>query len=177
MAHKKLPKHVVKRLKEKGAIVKLDIGSGWNQEPGFINIDCRQLPGVDIVHDVESLPWPLPDVCATLVMARHMVEHINPTNQGFIKFMDECWRVLKIGGQMMLVTPYAGSPGYWADPTHINGCTPKTWDYFDPEAADAIFYRIYRPKPWKILNCFFQVDGNMEVLLEKRRPEKSYETV
>ena len=172
----RLPKYVVKLLKKKNTVVKLDVGSGENQEPGFINMDRRKLKGVDIVQDVEK-PWSLPDECITLIMARHLVEHINPANQGFLKFMDECWRVLKVGGQMMLVTPYAGSAGYWADPTHINGCTPKTWSYFDPLDSNGLFYYQYRPKPWKILKCFFQVDGNMEVLLEKRHNDKSYKNL
>jgi len=174
MAHIQIPEYVKKLLKNKGAIIKLDLGSGENQEPGFINIDCRKLPGVHIVHDVESLPWPLPDGCATLVMARHLVEHINPAKGGFIKFMDECWRVLKYEGQMMILTRYGGCSFYWADPTHVNGCSPETWSYFDPHAAGGILYGHYRPKPWKILNCFYQVNGNMEVLMSKRREDISY---
>ena len=174
MAQIKIPEHVLKLLEDKGAIMKLDLGSGENQEPGFINMDCRKLTGIDIVHDIESLPWPLPDGCATLVMARHLVEHINPANFGFINFMNECWRVLKIDGQMLITTPYGGSVGYWGDPTHINGCTNFTWNYFDPLTTDGLYYRQYRPKPWKIISCYWSSDGNMEVLLSKRKEDKSY---
>jgi hypothetical protein len=174
MAHiKKLPKHVVKLLNDKGAIIKLDVGCREPKEEGFIGIDYRNVAGVDIVHDVESQPWPLPAECASLVMVRHLVEHIDPANRGFIKFMDECWRVLKYGGQLLISTPYAGSSEFWADPTNINGCTPKTWEFFDPEITGGVSYEKYKPKPWKILNCCFQVNGYMEALLEKRRIDKT----
>jgi SAM-dependent methyltransferase len=173
MAHikKKPPEHVAKLLK--GAIIKLDLGAGENQQEGFINIDCRKLPGIHIVHDLETQPWPLPSECASLVLARHLVEHINPAKGGFLKFMDECWRVLKYDGQLLISTPYAGGTDFWSDPTHVNGCVPKTFDYFDPLSPGGC-YAYYKPKPWKIANLYFQANGGMEVLLEKRRLDPSY---
>lgn len=180
MAHKVKSKKTIKyasaleeALKSK-EVIKIDLGCGANKQPGFIGIDIRKLPGVDIVHDIETYPWPLPSDCASLVMASHIVEHINPHKGNFIKFMNEAWRVLKYEGQMMIVTPYAGSIGYYSDPTHVNPCTHFTWRYFDPMYPDT--YGVYRPLPWKIQNCFFRQDGNMEVLLVKRRIDKSYGT-
>ena len=88
--------------------------------------------------------------------------------------MDEMWRVLKYEGQLLISTPYAGSVEWWADPMNINGVNPKTWEYFDPLAINSSLYKIYKPKPWKILNICFQVNGKMETLLEKRRIDPSY---
>jgi predicted SAM-dependent methyltransferase len=112
-------------LKEYGGI-RLDIGCGANKQPNFVGIDMRDLPGVDIVHDVEQVPWPLPDECVIVAICSHLVEHINPHGGGFIRFMDECWRVLKPDAQLAIITPYAGSPGYWQDPTHCNGRKENT---------------------------------------------------
>lgn len=170
MAHIVIPKHVKKLLKTD--IVKLDIGCGANKQPGFIGIDIRKLPGVDIVHDIETYPWPLPSGCATLAMAGHVVEHINPLKFGFIKFMNEVWRVLKYDGQFFFSTPYPGSRGYWADPTHINPVSKDTLTYFDP--MNPLTYEIYRPLPWKVEKVTLQTHGNMEVLMVKRRIDKSY---
>lgn len=179
MAHKvktprgNVPKSVQALLKQKkDEVIKIDLGCGPNKQTGFIGIDVQKYPGVDIVHDVEETPWPLPSSCALLVMASHLVEHINPAKGGFIDFMNEAWRVLKYDAQFMIVTPYAGSIGYWSDPTHVNPCTHFTWRYFDPQYMDV--YSVYRPLPWKIQTCFFRQDGNMEVLLVKRRVDKSY---
>jgi len=159
-------------LKKYNQGVKIDLGCGSYKQKGFIGMDLLLLDGVDIVHDLEIYPWPLPDKCASVLMASHLIEHINPAKQNFLKFMNEAWRILKPGGQFMISLPYAGSPGYWQDPTHVNGCTEATWAYFDPLAGG--LYRIYEPAPWKIINCFYQVDGNMEVLLEKRIDDISY---
>jgi len=160
-------------LKEKSGI-RLDIGCGENkQDGGFVGMDSRELSGVDIVHDVEKFPWPLPDECVLMAVASHLVEHIDPHGGTFIKFMDEVWRVLKPEGQFAVAVPYAGSFGYFQDPTHCNPCNEATWEYFDPLAPSGLF-KIYQPKPWKIEHLTFQQFGNMEVILRKRRIDKSY---
>ena len=143
---------------------RLDIGCGGNKQKGFLGMDKRELPGVDVVHDLEVFPYPLEDESCLLIVGSHIVEHIKPWLM--IPFMDELWRLLKPGGQLALSTPYAGSPGYWQDPTHCNGCNEATWHYFDPRFG---LYEIYRPKPWKISDGFpvWQVTGNLEIVMEK----------
>jgi hypothetical protein len=91
--------------------------------------------------------------------------------------MDEVWRVLKDGGEFAMAYPYAGSPGFWQDPTHINGINSQTWWYFDPETpqSGAMLYNFYKPKPWKIKRSLSSRQGNMEVILEKRPFKKDYE--
>lgn len=163
-------------LKERGGI-RLDIGCGRNkQAPDWVGIDARDLPGVDIVHNVEVYPWPLPDECATVAVASHLVEHINPHGGGFIRFMDEVWRVLKPGGQFAIATPHGASPGYLQDPTHCNPCNEATWAYFDPLEPNTGggLYRIYRPKPWQIKSLAWDPAANIEVVLVKRREDRSY---
>ncbi len=171
---KKIPKKIKELLKKYNQGVKLDLGGGANPQFGFINIDYRALPQVDIVQDLEKFPWPLPDNCASMAMASHVIEHIDPHGGVFMRFMDEVWRVLKPGGQFMLSFPYAGSPGYWQDPTHCNGCTEVTFAYFDPLEAGGYLYKIYKPKPWRIVFSSWSMVGNMEVVLEKRKEDPSY---
>jgi len=62
---------------EKG--VSIDLGCGAHKQDGFLGVDMLDLPGVDVVHNLCVFPWPLPDECASLVMASHLIEHINPT--------------------------------------------------------------------------------------------------
>lgn len=199
----------IKRLLEATPIVKLDIGCGQNKNPGFIGIDYEAYLGVDIVHNVELFPWPLPDECAHIAVTSHLLEHLNPhsgdarilplihllvtkgviteqeatyyigeLNPGplFLRFMDEVWRVLKPGAQFASVFPYAGSPGFWQDPTHINGINNMTFWYFDPEEPHVgkALYAFYKPKPWKIVRQLGQKGGNLEVILEKREDKPEY---
>jgi SAM-dependent methyltransferase len=156
------------KLKQKNQGIKLDIGCGANKTgDDWVGIDYRQLPGVDVVHDLTVFPWPIPSECASLGLASHVVEHISPINGTFIKFMDEVWRVLKPGGQFLISGPYGVSNYFVQDPTHCNPCNETTWTYFDPEAETGL-YNIYEPKPWKILKNFYQSPGFFEVALEKR---------
>ncbi|MFH2074167.1 MAG: methyltransferase domain-containing protein [Pseudomonadota bacterium] len=152
--------------KKKG--IMLDVGCGEGKDSRFVGMDVRKLPGVDIVHDLERFPWPLPDECCLTVVGHHVVEHIKPWLT--IPFFDEIWRVMKPGGQLALSMPYAGSPGFWQDPTHCNGFIERTFWYFDP-THESRLYDIYKPKPWSIEKGFpvYQPNGNLEVLM--RKPE------
>lgn len=197
----------VERIIESKKAVSLDIGCGASKAPGFIGMDVRPLPGVDIVHNLEKYPWPLPDNTFNVVHASHVLEHITPNNTdprlvglfelliakgviskadvkkyvgeyeifgNFIRFMDEVWRITKEGGQFHFVVPYAGSTGYWQDPTHVNPVTEITVMYFDPTHASGL-WNIYKPKPWKFeINAADQHNGFLEVVLRKLN-DKDYE--
>lgn len=145
----------------------LDVGCGASKQPGAVGMDAQELPGVDFVHSWNEFPWPFEDESVLTIVASHVIEHVNPADGHFLRWMDECHRVLKPGGQLAAVLPYGGSRGYWQDPTHSNGCNEDTWRYFDPEDPSG-FYRFYRPKPWKLEHCTFHHNGNMEIVMRKR---------
>ena len=144
----------------------LDIGCGANKQEGWIGMDVRPLPGVDIVQDVESFPWPLPDNSVKAAMASHLVEHLNPHKFGFVNFMNEVWRVMQPFGEFAIVVPHGSSQGYIQDPTHCNPCNEATWDYFCPERASGL-WTIYQPKPWRIKHLTAHPSANMEVIIVK----------
>ena len=158
-------RHLLKS--KEGEVLRLELGGGRQQ--GFLSM-C---PDGDIVHDIEKYPYPIPTNSVTIIKAIHVAEKINPVDKGFIKWMDELWRILKFDGQLLISTFYAGSSGYWSDPGNLNGCTDTTWDYFDPLRATGL-YKQYKPKPWFKSNSFANPDGLMEVLLVKRRIDPSY---
>ncbi len=70
-----LTKKEIRELIKKKKAIKLDIGCGEWKQKDFIGIDNRDIKGVDIVHDFESYPYPLPKECAGVIMARGVVEH------------------------------------------------------------------------------------------------------
>lgn len=164
--------------------IRLDIGCGAWKQTGFFGIDVRELPGVDLVWDVNKHPWPLQDEVAILAVCSHLVEHIPPVaiseKKGtwfpFMEFMDEVWRLLKPDGQFAIACPHGHSPGMLQDPTHINFLNEATWAYFDPlePNTQGMLYKIYRPKPWRIQSLNFSPATNMEVILVKRREDRSY---
>ena len=145
----------------------LDIGCGENKQPNFTGMDKRDLPGVDIVHDLEEFPYPIKDSDCLTITGSHIIEHIKPWLM--IDFMNELWRIMKVDGQLALSAPYGWSYGYIQDPTHCNPCNEATFDYFDSTKP---LYQIYKPKPWCVEHCTWQQTGNIEVVLRKIENEE-----
>ena len=159
---------MAKRKKAKQKIM-LDVGCGFNKQPGFLGMDKRDVDGVDYVHDAEIVPWPLADESCAVVAMSHLIEHIKPWLQ--IQTLDECWRILEVGGILAMSTPYGFSYGYKQDPTHCSPWVEATVEYF---CAGTPLYEIYRPKPWQIdvgpdnkPKFFYNVRTNMEFVLKK----------
>jgi hypothetical protein len=153
---------ITKLIQEKQGVF-LDLGCGGHKEPRAIGMDKRVLPGVDIVHDLETFPWPLPDAVCYRILASHIVEHLKPWLM--IDILNEAWRVMKDDGQLLIATPYAGSPRFWQDPTHIHGWMEATAQYFDCQAP---LWDVYQPKCWKIEMNQWSSVGDLNVILAKR---------
>ena len=81
-------KQRVKSLLKLKTHININLGAADSPMTGFINVDIQDLPGVDVVWDLEKFPWPFPDNCADLLIASQLVEHINPHGGIFIKFME-----------------------------------------------------------------------------------------
>lgn len=154
--------------KRKYENIRLNIGCGESTEPGWVGMDRRKVRGVDIVHDIEDLPWPLPDNCTQMALMSHVMEHLNPAIM--IDLFDEIWRVLAPMGQLLVAVPYAGSFGAYQDPTHTRpGFNQATFEYFDPTKP---LYAVYKPKPYKLIKCDYKVGEFINVVLEAmKRPD------
>lgn len=138
--------------------MRLDIGCGENKIKGFTGVDKRPLKGVDVVHDIETFPFPFKDNSASIVNASHVIEHIDP--KVFIDFMNELWRITE---RLEIEVPHGLSESYIQDPTHVNPCNKKTFEYFCP---DFTLYNIYRPRPWKIEKSE-QIGDFIKIILTK----------
>ena len=158
----------VAKIVNKAKGIRLDVGCGGAKQEGFVGMDMRDLPGVDIVHNLECYPFPLPDECCLMIVGSHIYEHIKPWLS--IDFMNELWRIMKPGGQLALSMPYGVSAGFLQDPTHINAANENTFHYFCPGNP---LYGIYEPKPWAMEPGFpqWEVSGNMQVLLKRIEKE------
>ena len=155
----------------------VDIGCGANKQgKDWFGIDYRKLPGVDLVQDLEVFPWAIPSESFNTAISSHVVEHINPSHGIFIAFMNECWRILKPGGEFIIGAPYATSVGMFRDPTHCNFINEETWSYFSPidQFYQGSLYHIYSPLPWRIKINTWHSTGNIEVVLVKMGIEKDH---
>jgi SAM-dependent methyltransferase len=104
----------------------LNLGCGSDRLDGFVNVDIAALPEVDVVHDLDVLPWPWKDGSVQQILAQDVFEHVaNP-----IGFMTESHRVLEPGGLLTLKSPHWRHRDAFTDPTHRRFCTEHTWDYW-----------------------------------------------
>ena len=138
---KKIPV-AVQRLIKRSQSVQIDVGCGIQKNKGFIGIDKRKLPGVDIVHDITVTPWPLPDSCATVMILSHVWEHIPPWKT--LDVMAEMHRISKNNGIVMMNGPYGLGPRFIQDPTHCNPSNEATFMYWDALHPSRL-WKVYKP--------------------------------
>ena len=141
----------------------LDVGCRDRKQPNFVGIDWRGHPGVDIVHDLEKFPYPIPSESCLTIKCAHVIEHVKPWI--VFDFMNELWRMMIPEGQLMISAPYGRSIGYWQDPSHCTHIHEGTWFLFDP---DHPLYQQYKPKPWKLEHSAWKPGGNIEAIFRKR---------
>ena len=80
---------------------KLHLGANCHCLAGWLNTDLVPGDGVSIID--ATRPYPLPPDTFHFVYAEHMIEHIS--HKDGAKMVTECYRVLRKGGVIRLVTP------------------------------------------------------------------------
>lgn len=116
---------------------RLNLGCGkvlFPKADGWINLDVVPLPGVDVVHDVTTFPYPFEDSTFDYILCSHILEHIphrigNEPKDGFFLFLEEIHRILKPQGQVEFLTPYYEGEWAWMDPSHCRVIHPANFDY------------------------------------------------
>ena len=132
---------------------KLHIGCGKDIKQGFVNLDSLNLPGVDIVHDLNKFPWPFKDNTFDYVLAVSVLEHLD----NLIRTMEEIHRISKKNAIIEIRVPHFESLGAFVDPTHKIFFSYYTFDYFT-KGFDYNFYSKARFEILKrrvIYNKFF----------------------
>jgi ubiquinone/menaquinone biosynthesis C-methylase UbiE len=103
---------------------KLNMGCGTDIKPGWINLDCAKLPGVDVVHDL-SEPLPFEAETFDFVLCQDILEHLDCR-----KALSDIWRVLKTGGVLHIRVPHYTCMNAFSDPTHRGFFTSETFFFF-----------------------------------------------
>lgn len=153
--------------------MKLNLGAGNDIRAGFVNHDLAALPGIDVVHNLDSYPWPWSDASAEEIVARDLLEHLGD----FMSAMEELHRILKPGGIARVKVPYWNSWCRQADPTHRRGFHELTFRFFDPESEYCRERHYYSKARFRILDevfvlapftPYFRVPGVREIRVQNR---------
>jgi SAM-dependent methyltransferase len=124
----------------------VDLGCGDGKVKGALGVDNVQIPGVDIVADLNQ-GLPFKDNSVDNVVVFHILEHVDD----FIGTMNEIWRICKDGAHVYVRVPHAASTFVtWKDPTHKRGLSIATFAYFDDTYFDGAAFAYYSKARFRI---------------------------
>ena len=144
----------------------LDIGCGKNKQPGAVGMDKVALPGVDVVHDLERIPWPFPDHAFDVVHASHVLEHL----RDLLPVMDEIHRVLKPAGTLVVRVPYYRHETAFRDPTHYRFFTEQSFDYFAPDGETRYGLNYYSAGRYRVVSMSYGYGGGISWHIDRYVP-------
>lgn len=91
-----------KKMKDMEDDIRINIGCGNIPVEGYLNLDRRELPGVDIVADATNLPFETGSVGE--IFSAHLIEHF--PQQEFVRVVLPHWvSLLKPGGRLHATLP------------------------------------------------------------------------
>jgi len=124
----------------------LDIGCGNNKTNGAIGMDKVRLPSVDIVHDLETFPWPIDDNSFDKVLAFHSLEHVSDV----LSVLKEISRVTKPKGILHIRVPHFSSDNFYSDLTHKTFFSIRSFNNFIKNNS-LTSYNYYNDSYFKII--------------------------
>jgi SAM-dependent methyltransferase len=128
----------------------LDLGCGNRKRPGAIGIDVNPRADADVIHDLDSCPYPFADSLFDEIYADNVLEHL----QDVIKVMEELHRISKPGGLVKIIVPYFRAKWAFIDPTHRHFFTVDSFSYFDPSHIHNQLYK-YSKATFKVEKIIF----------------------
>lgn len=103
----------------------LDVGCGPAKQPGAVGVDQFDLPGVDVVCDLNGR-WPFPDGSFDHLIFRHSICHLDSLEAA----LREARRVCRFGGTIEILSPHFSSDNAFTDPTMKFSTGYRTMDYY-----------------------------------------------
>lgn len=145
----------------------LNLGCGNRIIENAVNHDVvLHRPEVDIAWNLNDMPWPWADESFDEICARAVLEHLNPD---LVTTINECWRILTVGGICEVKLPHWKHAASWRDPTHRWQYEEHCFDYFDPRTDIGTKYSFYTPYKWHIVRGpeLNNIQSSIIALLEK----------
>jgi len=127
---------------------KLNLGCGNYLLDDAVNHNLvKHRPEVDVVWDLNNLPWPWPDERFESVLARAVLEHLQID---LLTSINECWRIMKPGGKLSVKLPYWNAEASHNDLTHRHYVGLGIFDGLDPDTEYGRQYDFYTDRKFHI---------------------------
>lgn len=146
--------------------MKLYLGAGLKRLAGYTHVDIAKCDGVDVVHDLNEIPWPWANDSVEAIVAEDVVEHLEIN---LIQFCNEAWRVLRAGGELFVRTPHHTGDSSWIDPTHRWHLNEQAFHYLDPDTHWGKTYPHYSATKWRITSLGIRGPQNIHAVLIPRK--------
>lgn len=118
---------------------RINLGSGKDYKPGWLNLDVLERAEPDLVLDI-GREIRVPMQCATryggqvrleagqieTIHASNVLEHV----PDLPLLMSNALTLLKPGGRIEIEVPYEKAPTAWQDPTHLRAMNENSWLYY-----------------------------------------------
>jgi len=145
----------------------LNLGAGNRLVEGAINHDLTlHRDEISIAYDLNYLPWPWDDSAFEEIQLISVAEHLKLT---LIETLNECWRIIKPGGKLIIKYPHYSSSTSHDDPTHRWHWSERVLDFVDLTTRHGKDNCYYTPCKWNILDRGIVHGRNVKAVL---RPVK-----
>jgi SAM-dependent methyltransferase len=118
----------------------LDVGCGINKKPGAIGVDRNPASRADVIADLDHFPYPFRDSSFDGLQAVHVIEHLSDV----LRCMEEFHRLVRSGGEVLIVTPHYTDFSSFCDPTHRWHLNSFSMRYFGQDNAGYGYYSAVR---------------------------------
>jgi SAM-dependent methyltransferase len=102
---------------------RLNLGCGRDVREGFLNVDYKKFPGVDMVYDLNKVPYPFRDNAFEMIVLRNIIEHLDDPKV----ILEELHRISKPNARIFIKAPHFSSNNAWADIEHKRPFSSQTF--------------------------------------------------
>lgn len=158
---------------KRSKLLALDLGAAHDKPAGFLGVDLRERPGVDIVADFLSLE--LPESSVGVIRAADFLEHIPDKTA----VMEKIYYLLADGGMLLSTTPSTDGRGAFQDPTHVAFWNENSFWYYtqahmaayidSPLRFQVSRLRTFFPSEWHQQHNISYVQANLIAIKEPGR--------
>lgn len=131
--------HAHRRSPEPWRPERVQLGSGKDYRPGWLNVDVLPRAQPDVLLNLSTAQnWPLrlhSRFVGDVELAAGTVQHLYANNvlehvTDLVGLMTRALELLAVGGRFEIEVPYEKAPSAWQDPTHIRAMNENSWVYY-----------------------------------------------